>query len=69
MAATVEASEGFEPLREEYLDLEVGFLKVQLPLKQLKRLSERYFRALYTEKLESLCHTLASSGLIPTELR
>jgi hypothetical protein len=32
VAAAVEAAECLEPLGEEYLDLEVGFLEVQLPL-------------------------------------
>jgi hypothetical protein len=32
VAATVEAAKGFKPLRDQYLDLQVGFLIVQLPL-------------------------------------
>jgi hypothetical protein len=69
VAAAVEAAESFEPLGEEYLDLEVGFLEVQLLLKQFKRLSEGHFGALDAEKFEDI-GAATLSGLVPTaELR
>jgi hypothetical protein len=69
VGATVDAAEGFESFGEEYLDLEVGFLKVQLPFEQLKRLSEkRHFGALDAEKFEDIgATTLATNyGLVPS---
>jgi hypothetical protein len=63
VAAAVEAAECFEPLGEEYLDLEVGFLEVQLPLQQFKRLSEGHFGALDAEKFEDI-GAATLSGLV-----